>query len=239
MLTLYTWSTPNGQKASIMLEEMDVPYRTVAINIGKGAQHRPEYRRISPNGKIPALTDDDLPGGNDPAGRVFESGNILLYLAEKYGRLLPESGSQRTEVLGWLFFQVGHLGPMVGQWHWFDDYAPATSELASKRYREETLRLLEVLNGRLGEAPYLGGVSYSIADVAMYPWATAALREMADKGGEAEAVSALSPLRDWAQRVGERPAVQRGMKVPDEKQKEASQDTESVAGPAGGGTVLP
>ena len=222
-----------------MLEELDLPYRTVAINIGKGRQHEEAFRRISPNGKIPALTDDDLPGGNDRAGRVFESGNILIYLAEKYGRLLPETGSQRTEVLGWLFFQVGHLGPMVGQWHWFDDFAPATSELAQKRCREETLRLLVVLNGRLGVAPYLGGVSYSIADIAMYPWAAAALAEMADKGGEAEAVAALKPLNDWARRVGERPAVQRGMRVPDEKQKAASADTESLAGPAGGGSVLP
>lgn len=239
MLTLYTWSTPNGQKASVMLEELSVPYSVIPINIGKGHQHRPEYRQINPNGKIPALTVAADKGSDTPPQRIFESGNILVYLAEQYGELLPDSGAARTEVLGWLFFQVGHLGPIIGQWHWFNNAAPATSELGIKRYREESLRLLEVLNGRLGEVPFLGGETYSIADVANYPWSAAAAKELADDPATADAVAALESLQDWLKRVGERPAVQRGMNVPSDEQKQETESDEPLAGPASGGTVLP
>ncbi|MBC54798.1 MAG: glutathione S-transferase [Gammaproteobacteria bacterium] len=237
MINLYSWSTPNGQKASIMLEELQLDYCVSAVNIGKGEQHDPAFRRISPNGKIPAITDAGLKDATGAPVRIFESGNILIYLAEKSGQLLPAQWQDRTEVLAWVFFQVGHLGPMVGQWHWFDDAAPAKSELAITRYKEETLHLLEVLNGRLGVAPYLGGTDYSIADIANYAWAKSAVDQMQDE--EPDATAALESLRDWLQRVGARPAVQRGMKVPSEAQKEASATAATIEGPAAGGTALP
>jgi len=237
MINLYTWSTPNGQKASIMLEELGLPYCVTAINIGKGEQHDPEFRRMSPNGKIPVITDQDE---NDQSGgplRVFESGNILIHLANKTGQFLPSGPAERAEVLGWLFFQVGHLGPMVGQWHWFDEAAPTRSELALKRYREETFRLLEVLSGRLGEAAYLGGDQYSIADIATFPWTSVAIDNLNDD--EPEAVSRLEPLHAWLEKVGDRSAVKTGMKIPSEEQKAQSAEENPIAGPAGGGTVLP
>lgn len=237
MLDLYTWSTPNGQKASIMLEESGLPYRVTAVDITKGEQHDPEFRRISPNGKIPALVDHDAEGAAGQPRRVFESGNILIYLAEKSGRLLPQSGEARTEVLGWLFFQMAHLGPMVGQWHWFKNAAPVESEIGIKRYREETLRLLEVMNGRLGEAAYLGGADYSIADVASYAWAKTAIDELARE--DAEAVAGLQPLLDWLKRVGDRPAVEQGMAIPNDEQKQDTADRAPFKGPAAGGNVLP
>lgn len=237
MLDLYTWSTPNGKKASIMLEESGLPYRVTAVDISKGEQHDPEFRKISPNGKIPALVDPDETDAEGQPRRIFESGNILIYLAEKAGRLLPDSGEARTETLGWLFFQMAHLGPMVGQWHWFKNAAPVESEIGIKRYQEETLRLLEVMNGRLGEVPYLAGDDYTIADVASYAWAKAAVDELADEN--AEAVAGLRPLLDWLKRVGERPAVEQGMDIPNDEQKAESASRAALKGPAGGGSVLP
>lgn len=237
MLDLYTWSTPNGKKASIMLEESGLPYRVTAVDISKGEQHDPEFRKISPNGKIPALVDPEVTDAEGRPRRIFESGNILVYLAEKSGRLLPDSGEARTETLGWLFFQMAHLGPMVGQWHWFKSAAPVESEIGIKRYQEETLRLLEVMNGRLGEVPYLAGDDYSIADVASYAWAKAAVDELAEEN--AEAVAGLRPLLDWLKRVGERPAVEQGMDIPNDEQKAESASRAAQKGPAGGGSVLP
>ncbi|SFR56703.1 GST-like protein [Marinobacter daqiaonensis] len=236
-IDLYTWSTPNGRKASIMLEEVGLSYRVTAVDISKGEQHDPEYRALSPNGKIPVIVDHEAEGADGRPRRVFESGNILVYLAEKTGMLLPASGEGRTETLGWLFFQMAHLGPMVGQWHWFKNAAPAKSDMAISRYREESLRLLEVMNGRLGEVPYLGGADYSIADVASYAWAKAASDELANE--DAEAVAGLAPLLDWLARVGERPAVQRGMAIPDDEQKKAAAERASIEGPAGGGQAKP
>lgn len=237
MLDLYTWSTPNGKKASIMLEESGLPYRVTAVDISKGEQHDPEFRKISPNGKIPALVDPEVTDAEGRPRRIFESGNILVYLAEKSGRLLPDSGEARTETLGWLFFQMAHLGPMVGQWHWFKNAAPVESEIGIKRYQEETLRLLEVMNGRLGEVPYLAGDDYTIADVASYAWAKAAVDELAEEN--AEAVAGLRPLLDWLKRVGERPAVEQGMDIPNDEQKAESASRAAQKGPAGGGSVLP
>lgn len=239
MIDLYTWGTPNGQKASIMLEEVDLTYRVVAVDISKGEQHDPEFRKISPNGKIPAIVDHDAVSAAGEPRRIFESGNILVYLAEKAGKLLPESGQERSEVLGWLFFQIGHLGPMVGQWHWFKNAAPVESELSIKRYREESLRLLEVLNGRLGDVPYLGGEGYSIADTANYPWAKAAFDELEKE--ESGAIASLKPMEDWLNCVGARSAVRKGMSIPSNAQKNASAERKAQPGkgPAGGGTVLP
>ena len=237
-LDLYTWSTPNGRKISIMLEELGLPYRVIPVDISKGEQHDPAFRNISPNGKIPALLDHEAHSEDGQALRIFESGNILIYLAEQAGRLLPESGEARTETLGWLFFQMAHLGPMVGQWHWFTDAAPVNSELAIKRYREESLRLLEVMNGRLGVVPYLGGADYSIADVASYAWTKAAVDELA-KDEHAEAIAGMKPLLDWLKRVGERPGVARGMQIPNDQQKQELTQFKSRKAPAGGSTVLP
>lgn len=237
MLDLYTWSTPNGKKASIMLEESGLPYRVTAVDISKGEQHDPEFRKISPNGKIPVLVDHDAEGADGQPRRIFESGNILIYLAEKTGLLLADSGEARTEALGWLFFQMGHLGPMVGQWHWFKNAAPVESEIGIKRYREESLRLLEVMNGRLGAVPYLAGADYSIADVASYAWAKAAVDELAKE--DAEAVAGLRPLLDWLKRVGDRPAVEQGMNIPNDEQKAESASRVAQKGPAGGSSVLP
>ncbi|WP_166261369.1 glutathione S-transferase N-terminal domain-containing protein [Marinobacter salicampi] len=237
MIDLYTWSTPNGRKASIMLEELAVPYRVTAVDIGKGEQHHSEFRQLSPNGKIPAIVDHEPDDGSGQPRRIFESGNILMYLAEKTGKFLPAGGQGRTEVMGWLFFQMAHLGPMVGQWHWFKNAAPEKSELGIKRYREETLRLLEVMNGRLAEAPYLGGKDYSIADIASYAWARTGSDELAKE--DAQAIANLKPLLDWLSRVGERPAVEQGMEIPTPEQKQESAERAAVKGPAGGGSVLP
>lgn len=239
MIDLYTWGTPNGQKASIMLEEVALAYRVTAVDITQGEQHDPEFRKVSPNGKIPAIVDHEAEGAPGEPRRVFESGNILIYLAEKAGKLLPKAGQERTEVLGWLFFQIGHLGPMVGQWHWFKNAAPVESEISIKRYREESLHLLEVLNGRLGDVPYLGGKDYSIADTANYTWAKTAVDELESE--EPEAVASLEPLKDWLKRVSERPAVKKGMSIPTDEQKQASAEREPqpAKGPASGGTVLP
>lgn len=221
MIDLYTWSTPNGRKASIMLEEVGLPYRVTAVDITKGEQHGPEFRAISPNGKIPAIVDHDADGEGEQ--RIFESGNILIHLAEKTGMLLPEFGEPRNETLGWLFFQVGHLGPMVGQWHWFKNAAPEKVDLGITRYREETLRLLEVMSGRLGDVPYFSGADYSIADVAMYAWTKTAVDEMAKE--EPNAVAAMKPLQDWLERVGNRPAVKRGMEIPNDEQKRRASES--------------
>lgn len=237
MINLYTWSTPNGYKASIMLEELALPYCVTAVDISKGEQHDPEFRKLNPNGKIPVITDQDEEDSTGQPIRIFESGNILIYLATKADRFLPDATAEQADVLGWLFFQVGHLGPMVGQWHWFDDAAPARSELAINRYREETLRLLEVLNGRLGDSAYLGGTHYSIADIANYTWAKAAVNELRED--EVEAVSRLDSLHTWLQKISDRPAVKRGVKVPSEDQKSQSENIEPTPGPAGGGNVLP
>lgn len=218
MIDLYTWSTPNGRKASMMLEEVGLPYNVIAVDIGKGWQHDQKFRSLSPNGKIPVIVDHDAEG--ETAGeprRVFESGNLLVYLAEKTGMLLPESGPERTEVLGWLFFQMAHLGPMVGQWHWFKSAAPEKSEMGIQRYRDESLRLLQVMDGRLKKMPWLGGKTYSIADVASYAWAKSAVEEHREIDNRA--VASLHSLLDWLKRVGDRPAVKRGMEIPTDEQK--------------------
>ena len=166
-IDLYYWPTPNGQKASIMLEEVGLPYVVRPVNILTGGQFDPAFLAVNPNNKIPAIVDPDGPGGEPLA--VFESGAVLLYLAEKTGQLLPAGGAERYQVLQWLFFQVGGVGPMFGQLGHFKGYAPEAIPYAIDRYRNETLRLYKVMNERLESSEYLGG-DYSIADVATYPW---------------------------------------------------------------------
>jgi len=167
-IELYSWATPNGHKVHIMLEELGLPYNVHAINIGAGDQFDPEYLKISPNNKMPAIVDPDGPDGKPLS--IFESGAILIYLAEKHGRFLSQDGRTRYVTLQWLMWQMGGLGPMLGQAHHFRQYAPEPIDYAVKRYTNESNRLYGVLDKRLGEARYLAGDDYSIADIAAWPW---------------------------------------------------------------------
>jgi GST-like protein len=208
MITLYTWTTPNGRKIPIALEEMGLPYTVTPIDIGANAQFAPEFLAVSPNNKIPAIVDHDAPGG--PVS-VFESGAILVYLAERSGQFLPAGGAARAKVLEWLFWQVGGLGPMLGQLFYFATRAPERLPLAVGRFQDEAVRLLQVMEKRLVEAPYLGGDDYSIADMAAYPWTSLALGAVRQMAGEA--LGATPALDRWHEAMGARPAVQKGMAV--------------------------
>ena len=207
MIDLYTWKTPNGRKASIMLEEIGLPYQVHPIDFSKKAQFEPDFLAISPNNKIPAIVDSDGPVS------VFESGAILTYLAEKTGRLLPASGAARFEVLEWLHWQIGGLGPMLGQFGYFAVMSKDKVPPAIERFTTEVERLLGVTERRLATSAFLGGAAYSIADVAAYPWLFATNTMMKEALGEQ--VSGKPALREWLARVGERPAVQAGMKIPE------------------------
>jgi GST-like protein len=207
MITLYTWKTPNGRKPAIMLEELGWDYRVKGIDIGKDEQFAPDFLKVSPNNKIPAIVDDEAEGG--PLS-IFESGAILTYLAEKSGRFLPASGHARFKTLEWLYWQVGGLGPMLGQLGYFANRAPEKLPLAIDRFTEECGRLIRVMNGRLAEADYLGG-DYSIADIACHPWMVAATTML--KEPLARALEHAPAVQSWLDRVGERPAVQKGMAV--------------------------
>ncbi|HEY0884661.1 MAG TPA: glutathione binding-like protein, partial [Ramlibacter sp.] len=208
-----------GHKIHIMLEECGLPYRAIPVNIGAGDQFKPEFLAISPNNKIPAITDPDGPGGRPIS--LFESGAILVYLAAKTGRFLPAGDREKYEVLQWLMFQMGGVGPMLGQAHHFRIYAPEKIEYAINRYSNEAKRLYGVIDKRLSQSPWLGGREYSIADIATFPW----LRSWENQG----IVLADYPhLKAWFERIAERPTVQRGVKVMaelrkpirDEKEKE-------------------
>jgi GST-like protein len=201
MIDLYTAPTPNGWKASIMLEEIGVPYEVHAVRLDQLEQKSESFLRINPNGRIPAIVDRDA--GDFP---VFESGAILLYLAEKTGKLLPKDVKGRSRAIQWLMFQMGGVGPMQGQANVFFRYAPEKIPFAIERYQKETRRLYEVLDRRLGEAPYLAG-DYSIADVATWPWVTL-------HGWAGVELDGLEHLSRWVKEVGERPAVQRGRAIP-------------------------
>lgn len=168
MIDLYYWPTPNGHKITLMLEECALPYRIFPINIGAGDQFQPEFLKLSPNNRMPAIIDQEPTDGGDPV-RMFESGAILLYLAEKTGRFYPEDLRGRYRVMQWLMWQMGGLGPMAGQNHHFNQYAPEPIPYAQARYTKETERLYGVLNGALADSAYVAG-EYSIADMACYPW---------------------------------------------------------------------
>jgi GST-like protein len=204
MIDLYTWSTPNGRKVSIMLEEVGLPYRVHAVNIGKDEQFRPEFLAISPNNKIPAIVDDEGPGGKPLS--LFESGAILIYLGEKTGRLIPKDPATRFAALQWLMFQMGGLGPMLGQTHHFLRQAKEEVPYAINRYKTETRRLYGVLDKRLGEAEHLAG-EYSIADIASYPW-------VARHEWHQVELADFPNVKRWFDTLGARPAVQKGMQVP-------------------------
>lgn len=201
MIELYTAPTPNGHKVSILLEELEVPYRVIAIDLSRGEQRRPDYVRLNPNARIPTIVDRDA---GDFA--VFESGAILVYLAEKHGRFLPSDIRGRSTVLQWLMFQVGGIGPMQGQANVFFRYFPEQIQPAIDRYQKETARLYSVLDARLRDHEYLAG-DYSIADIATYPW----IRIHSWAGVD---VHAFPHLRSWMERLRHRPAVQRGLEVP-------------------------
>lgn len=204
MIDLYTWATPNGRKVSIMLEECGLPYRVHPINISKNDQFAPDFVRINPNSKIPALVDGEGPDGKPLT--VFESGAILIYLAEKTGRFMPADRRGRTETIQWLMFQMGGVGPMFGQTHHFLRFAPEKVPYAIERYSKETQRLYGVLDRRLAEAPYLAG-DYSIADMATYPW-------VARHEWHPITLADFAHVKRWFDAVGARPAVGRGMAVP-------------------------
>ena len=204
MIDLYTWGTPNGRKVSIMLEECALPYRVHAVDITKGDQSKPDFVAINPNSKIPAIIDSDGPDGQ--ALTLFESGAILIYLAEKTGRFLPSDARGRATVLQWLMFQMGGIGPMFGQTHHFRRFAPEQIPYAIDRYSNETRRLYGVLDKRLSEAEFLAG-DYSIADIATYPWVSRHEWQGVDLAG-------LPNVARWAKTIAARPAVEKGMLVP-------------------------
>ncbi|WP_224242952.1 glutathione S-transferase family protein [Hyalangium gracile] len=204
MIDLYTFTTPNGRKISIALEELGLPYTPHVVDITKGEQFKPEFLAISPNNKIPAIVDHDVPGGL----KVFESGAILVYLAEKTGKLMPTDAAGRAEVMQWLMFQMSGFGPMFGQLNYFSRTASEKVPLAIDRFRNECARLTGVLDRHLSSRDYVAR-EYSIADIALYPWA-AGVRQLVP-----ELFSSASGILQWLERVGQRPAVQRGMKVPE------------------------
>jgi GSH-dependent disulfide-bond oxidoreductase len=204
MIDLYYWPTPNGHKISIFLEETGLPYKVVPVNIRKGEQFAAEFLKISPNNRMPAIVDSEGPDGKPIS--VFESGAILLYLAEKTGKLLPTEPRARYKVIEWLMFQKAGVGPMFGQAGHFRNAAPEKISYAIDRYTNETHRLCDVMNKRLGESPYLGG-DYSVADIATYPWVVAALKR------EPEQLESRPNLKRWVDAIGARPAVKKGMAV--------------------------
>jgi GST-like protein len=173
MIDAYVWTTPNGFKALIALEELELPYRTHWIDITKGDQQKPEYIAINPNSKIPAIVDSAPPSGGDQDIHVFESGAVLIYLADKAGKLLPASGQARYETLSWTFFNIGNTGPIMGQLGFFSKFAKEKVPMAIERYTKETERLLKVLDTRLGQTKYLAGADFSIADIINFTWANA------------------------------------------------------------------
>jgi GST-like protein len=208
MIEVYSWPTPNGHKVHVMLEEcgfrLGKDWVAHAVNIGQGDQFQPEFLKISPNNKIPALVDPHGPDGKPI--HLFESGAILLYLAAKTGKFLPKSDRAKYEVLQWLMFQMGGVGPMLGQAHHFRIYAPEKIDYAVNRYTNEAKRLYGVMNKQLTQHKFIAGNSYSIADIAIFPW----LRSWKNQGIDWADYPAL---KDWFDRIEARPAVQRGVQV--------------------------
>ncbi|PTB19634.1 glutathione S-transferase [Trinickia symbiotica] len=204
MIDVYSWATPNGHKVHIMLEETGLEYRVHAIDIGAGDQFKAEFLAISPNNKIPAIVDADGPGGKPIS--LFESGAILLYLADKTGKFLPADPVARYATLQWLMFQMGGIGPMLGQTHHFRVYAPEKIEYAINRYTNEAKRLYGVMDTQLSKTQYLAGDDYTIADIAAFPWT----RSWQNQGIE---LSDFPNVKRWHEAIAARPAVVRGVEV--------------------------
>ena len=205
MIDLYTWSTPNGRKISIMLEELGLAYNVFPIDITKGEQFAPEFLAISPNNKIPAIVDHDAAHGEALA--LFESGAILIYLAERHGRFLPADLRPRLEVMQWLMFQMGNVGPFFGQAHHFRRFAPEKLPYAIARYTDETRRLYGVMDKRLADREHLAGDDYSIADIATFPWAARHEWQGVD-------LAEFANVKRWYDTLWDRPAVKKGYDVP-------------------------
>jgi len=204
MIDVYSWATPNGHKIHIMLEECGLPYQAHPVNIGVGDQFKPEFLKISPNNRVPAIVDSEGPDGKPIS--LFESGAILVYLAAKTGKFMPKSDREKYQVLQWLMFQMGGVGPMLGQNHHFRLYAPEKIEYAINRYTNEAKRLYGVMNKQLASHKYIAGNSYSIADIAIFPW----LRNWKNQGMD---WADYPYLKAWFDKIGERPAVKRGVEV--------------------------
>lgn len=198
MIDLYYWTTPNGHKITLFLEEAGLPYNLIPINIGKGDQFQPEFLRIAPNNRIPAMIDHEPADGGEPIS-MFESGAMLLYLAEKTGKFIPPTLRERCDVLQWLFWQMGGLGPMAGQNHHFATYAPEKIDYAINRYVGETGRLYGVLNKRLADRDFIAG-EYSIADMACYPWIVPHERQRQN-------LDDFPHLKRWYEAIAQRPAT--------------------------------
>ena len=205
MIDLYYAPTPNGHKITLFLEEVGLPYRLHSVNISAGEQFKPDFLAISPNNKIPAIVDQQPVDGGEPIA-LFESGEILLYLAEKTGKLLSKGLRERAATLQWLFWQVAGFGPMLGQNHHFNHYAPQPVPYAIERYHLETKRLYGVLEAELQKHPYLGGDNYSIADIATYPWVVSHPRQRID-------LADFPAVRNWFERISNRPATERAYKL--------------------------
>lgn len=203
MIDLYFWPTPNGYKVTVMCEEVGLKYNVIPVNIGAGDQFKPEFLKISPNNKMPAIIDHEAADGKPLA--MFESGAILMYLAEKTGKLMPSDTRGKYNVIQWLMFQMGTVGPMLGQAHHFRRYAPEKLEYAVNRYTNEAKRIYNVIDKRLSEAPYLAG-DYSIADIATYPW-------LVPHSMQGQNLEEYPNLNRWFAEMRERPAVKRGFAV--------------------------
>jgi GST-like protein len=212
LIDVYTWPTPNGHKVHIMLEETGLPYTVHAVDIQAGDQFKPEFLAISPNNKIPAIVDSDGPGGKPMS--MFESGAILFYLASKTGRFLPADLRDRWSVMQWTMFQMGHIGPMLGQAHHFLHYAPEKIQYAMNRYAKEANRLYGVLDKRLAASEWVACSEYTIADMAVMPW----LRSYERQG---VAMDEYPNVKRWFDRINERPAVKRGLAVLAERRRTA------------------
>lgn len=217
MIELYTAATPNGHKISIALEELGLDYRVHAFDLMSLEQKKPEFLAINPNGRIPAIVDTD----NDDF-QVFESGAILMYLAEKTGKLLPADPKARSQVIQWLMFQMSGVGPMMGQANVFYRYFPEKIPAAIERYQKEGRRLFEVMNTQLEKHAYLAGDEYSIADIATFPW----VRIHEWSGID---ISGLDALQNWLARIAERPAVAKGLTVPPPSEKSAEERAKEIA----------
>ena len=220
MIDLYTWPTPNGHKIHIMLEECKLPYAVIPIDIGAGDQFKPEFLAISPNNKMPAIVDLDGPDGKPIS--IFESGAILLYLAAKTGKFMPSSVRGKYEVLQWLMFQMGGFGPMLGQAHHFRVYAPEKIEYAVNRYTNEAKRLYGVLDKQLGKTAYVAGKSYTIADMAIFPWTRSATIQGID-------LADYPNVKRWFEAIDARPAVKRAVQVLADRRKPLIDDKARAA----------
>lgn len=205
MIDLYYWTTPNGHKISLFLEEAGLPYSVHPVNIGQGEQFKPEFLKIAPNNRIPAIVDHQPADGGAPLS-LFESGAILLYLAEKTGQFLPKDLRGRQEALQWLFWQMGGLGPMAGQNHHFSQFAPEKIPYAIKRYVDETARLYGVLDRRLADREFVAGSEYSIADMAIYPW-------IVSHKWQSQDLENFPNLHRWFNRILDRPATTRAYAI--------------------------